>query len=316
MLSALARAAPRRLLSLSAQPICRRKAAPITLTLSNQRTNKTLASRQDRDEDEEELEQLMNELEAAKSDMDEIKTVKTETPRLATSETEMFGSESFLANSQQTPSVQPQTPLAQQTSLEDELGPDFTEEQYASHSVHGRGIHLPYFHPQTHSLPVAVIHFRSHHPKLLDLFTHFSTHAASALGIPTSRVIGLPTQRSMWTVLRSPFIYKKSQENFERRVYKRCIKAYDTDPEVVDRWFKYLMRHEMGGVGMRMIKWDRVPVGIGAKLYGQVKKELERTGSGAKGEIKKLGQQIVEDELRAVQEGKASGKVVTAKVSS
>ncbi|ESK86334.1 ribosomal protein S10 [Moniliophthora roreri MCA 2997] len=335
MFSAIARAAPARILSLSRPTICKAAVARTTLV----RTKKTLATssrNKDRGDDEndaniqalldkedltfEDLESIQEGMDKEYNELvDQMKPVsgKPETPKLATSEAEMFGSESFLIHKQldqvTTTSGQPSTP----GSLKDELGPNFTEEQYASHIVHGRGIHPPYFHPQTHALPVATIHFRSHHPKLLSLFTHFSVHAASALGIPTSKVIGLPTQRSLWTVLRSPFIFKKSQENFERKVYKRCIKAYDADPEVVDRWFKYLMRHEMGGVGMRMVKWDRMPIGVGAKVYGQIQKELERIGAGDKGEIKKLGAQIVQEELKAAQGGgKASRRVITAKVSS
>ncbi len=75
------------------------------------------------------------------------------------------------------------------------LGTDFTEREYASALIHGRSFHLPYYHPHTHSIPVASIQFRSHFPRLLDLFTHFASHAASSLAIPVSRVVMLPTQR-------------------------------------------------------------------------------------------------------------------------
>jgi hypothetical protein len=55
-------------------------------------------------------------------------------------------------------------------------------------------------------------------------------------------------------------VHKKSQENFERKVHKRMVKAWDTDPEVIRRWVAYLRRHELGGVGMRIIQWDRLPL--------------------------------------------------------
>ncbi|PPQ86786.1 hypothetical protein CVT25_012391 [Psilocybe cyanescens] len=46
-------------------------------------------------------------------------------------------------------------------------------------------------------------------------------------GIPTSKVVPLPTQRTLWTVLRCPFAHMKSQENFYRKVQKTAIKTGD-----------------------------------------------------------------------------------------
>ncbi|KAF9267262.1 ribosomal protein S10 [Marasmius fiardii PR-910] len=227
-----------------------------------------------------------------------FKASTTEPQMMADSEAEMFGIESVSPDQIQTTKLDPQS-LPRPVSLE-ELGPNFTEEDYASTLVHGRGIHLPYLHPRTHDIPVANIQFRSHHPRLLELFTHFAAHAASSLGIPTSRVFPLPTQRSMWTVPRSPFVHKKSQENFERRVYKRAIKAWDADPEVVDRWTKYLVRHQMGGVGMRIAKWERMPIGIGKTRFAQAKDALEVPGSVDSGSIKELGKKIILEEGKGI----------------
>lgn len=169
-----------------------------------------------------------------------------------------------------------------------------SEEILAAQVIPGRGAQLPYFHPRTHDIPVANIHFRSHHIRLLDLFTHFATHAASALGIPTSKVVYLPTQRSLWTVIRSPFAHKKSQENFERRVHKRAIKAWDADPEVVERWIKYLRLHALGGVGMKVTRWEHLPIGVGQTRYKDVVLELE---SSSADQIKAMGEKILAEEL-------------------
>jgi small subunit ribosomal protein S10 len=181
-----------------------------------------------------------------------------------------------------------------------------SEVEYASSVVHGRGVHLPFFHRRTHDIPVANIQFRSHHPYLLDLFTHFATHAAYSLGIPISRVCYLPTKRTLWTVPRSPFIHKKSQENFERRVHKRMIKAWDADPEVVERWCAYLRHHALGGVGMRVTKWERMPLGIGATRLAHAMGGLEGTGDSQK--IKALGEKIVKEEMREGSTNKISHK--------
>ncbi|TFK35875.1 hypothetical protein BDQ12DRAFT_655223 [Crucibulum laeve] len=185
--------------------------------------------------------------------------------------------------------------LPRRVNLEESDRP-VTEEDYAATLVHGRAIHMPFIHPRTNGIPVANLHFRSHHPQLLDLFTHFASHAASALKIPISRVVYLPTQRSMWTVLRSPFAYKKSQENFERRVHKRAIKAWDADPEVVDRWVQYLRKHALGGVGMRVTKWERASLSIGKTTLAHVKESLDTPDD----KIKALGEQIIRDELLAL----------------
>jgi len=50
--------------------------------------------------------------------------------------------------------------------------------------------------------------------------------------------IPLPTKRTVYTVLRSPFINKKSREQFEMRVHKRLIDIYDSTPQTVDALMK------------------------------------------------------------------------------
>ena len=75
---------------------------------------------------------------------------------------------------------------------------------------------VPRQHPQTHGIPVGLLHLRSHSPAALNLFIHFVLHAAYAFGIPASRAAALPTKRSLYTVIRSPFIYKKSVKRTSR----------------------------------------------------------------------------------------------------
>ncbi|KJA22712.1 hypothetical protein HYPSUDRAFT_648366 [Hypholoma sublateritium FD-334 SS-4] len=187
-------------------------------------------------------------------------------------------------------------PLKQ--TLDPNLAP-FTEEDYAMTLIHGRSVSKPFFHPRTHDIPVANVHFRSHHVHLLNLFTHFATHAAAALGLPVSQVASLPTQRRLWTVLRGPFAHKKAQENFERRVHKRAIKAWDADPEVVQRWVAYLRTHAMPGVGMKVVTWERMPLHVGAAL----KKEAVVKPSD---QIASLGKKIVKDETVSAKASKTA----------
>jgi small subunit ribosomal protein S10 len=50
--------------------------------------------------------------------------------------------------------------------------------------------------------------------------------------------VPLPTSRTVYTVLRSPHVDKKSREQFETRVHKRLVDIYDTTPQTVDALMK------------------------------------------------------------------------------
>ncbi len=50
--------------------------------------------------------------------------------------------------------------------------------------------------------------------------------------------VPLPTSRTIYTVLRSPHVDKKSREQFETRVHKRLIDIYDSTPQTVDALMK------------------------------------------------------------------------------
>ena len=53
-------------------------------------------------------------------------------------------------------------------------------------------------------------------------------------GAKISGPVPLPTKRSVYTILRSPHVDKKSREQFETRVHKRLIDIYDSNPQTVD----------------------------------------------------------------------------------
>ena len=157
----------------------------------------------------------------------------------------------------------------------------------------------PHYLPKTHGIPVATFHFRSFHPRLLDFFVHFASHAAAALGVPVSKPVHLPTERRLWTVLRGPFVHKKSQENFERKTHKRVVKAWDANPEVVDMLVQYLEKHIAPGVGLRTVKWQRAPVGVGQKTLEAVMGRLRLDDQVRAEKVKALGEQIVKQEMAA-----------------
>ena len=56
-----------------------------------------------------------------------------------------------------------------------------------------------------------------------------------------TRIVGpvpLPTSRTIYTVLRSPHVDKKSREQFETRVHKRLVDIYESTPQTVDALMK------------------------------------------------------------------------------
>ncbi len=60
-------------------------------------------------------------------------------------------------------------------------------------------------------------------------------------GAVVSGPIPLPTQKSIYTVNRSPHVDKKSREQFETRVHKRLIDIFSSTQKTIDA----LMRLEL-----------------------------------------------------------------------
>jgi small subunit ribosomal protein S10 len=61
---------------------------------------------------------------------------------------------------------------------------------------------------------------------------------ARRTGALTVGPVPLPTKRSVWTVLRSPHVDKKSREQFEMRVHKRLIDISQSTPQAIDALMK------------------------------------------------------------------------------
>ena len=61
---------------------------------------------------------------------------------------------------------------------------------------------------------------------------------ASNAGMPISGPIPLPTRRTLYTVLRSPNVDKKSREQFEMRAHKRLIDILNSSNKTVDSLMK------------------------------------------------------------------------------
>ena len=50
--------------------------------------------------------------------------------------------------------------------------------------------------------------------------------SADAMGLRSSGIIRLPTRRTLWSVMRGPFVHKKSMQQYERRTHNRLIEFY------------------------------------------------------------------------------------------
>ncbi|GAA5877008.1 hypothetical protein JCM8547_007491 [Rhodosporidiobolus lusitaniae] len=162
------------------------------------------------------------------------------------------------------------------------------------------GRHVPL--PQTHGVHVATLHLRSYTDSVQDLqfFTSFALRAARALGLPTSGAVALPIRTSLFTVPRSPFAHKKSQQNFWRKEHKRAVKVYDGNEEVVQAWFAYLRKEALPGVGMKAQVFTYREPGWGKDLVGQAEAEEQALlAAGVDGsEVGQLAKQL-EQELEA-----------------
>ncbi len=69
---------------------------------------------------------------------------------------------------------------------------------------------------------------------MLDRCAEEIVRTARRTGSEVSGPIPLPTKRTVYTVLRSPHVNKKSREQFEIRVHKRLIWITNVTPKAVD----------------------------------------------------------------------------------
>jgi small subunit ribosomal protein S10 len=53
-------------------------------------------------------------------------------------------------------------------------------------------------------------------------------------GAKISGPVPLPTKKTVYTVLRSPHVDKKSREQCEMRIHKRLIDIYDSSQQTID----------------------------------------------------------------------------------
>ena len=70
--------------------------------------------------------------------------------------------------------------------------------------------------------------------RLLDASADKIVETAKRTGASVSGPIPLPTEKNIYTILRSPHVNKDSREQFEMRTHKRLIDIIDPTPKTMD----------------------------------------------------------------------------------
>lgn len=82
------------------------------------------------------------------------------------------------------------------------------------------------------------IRLKAYEHRALDVSTSKIVESAQRTGAQTVGPIPLPTDRSVYTVIRSPHKYKDSREQFEMRTHKRLIDIINPTAKTVDALMK------------------------------------------------------------------------------
>ena len=82
------------------------------------------------------------------------------------------------------------------------------------------------------------ISLRAYDHILLDKSTERIVKTAKSTGAIISGPIPLPSKRSIYTILRSPHVNKKSREQFQTKIHKRLIDILNSTPKTVESLMK------------------------------------------------------------------------------
>ena len=121
-----------------------------------------------------------------------------------------------------------------------------------------------------YGVPACDLQLRSYNVRNVEFFADFALRAAYYLNLPAAGPIPLPRMTERWTVPRSNFIFKKSQENFERITLRRLIQIQDGHPETVQIWLAFLRKHAYYGVGIKANVWQHEKLGRFGRLFQKI----------------------------------------------
>ena len=132
--------------------------------------------------------------------------------------------------------------------------------------------------PQPGAIKMAELQMRSYSVRNLEVFADFAMRAAYYLKLPVSGPTSLPRITERWTVPRSNFVHKKSQENFERITVRRSIAIYDGHPDTVAAWLAFIKKHQYYGVGLKANVWDFGGLETAQDMDAEAEKISEKLG--------------------------------------
>ena len=78
------------------------------------------------------------------------------------------------------------------------------------------------------------IRLKAYEHRVLDQSADKIVETAKRTGATVSGPIPLPTERKIYTIIRSPHKYKDSREQFEMRTHKRLVDIVNPTPKTVD----------------------------------------------------------------------------------
>ena len=78
------------------------------------------------------------------------------------------------------------------------------------------------------------IRLKAYDYKALDLSASKIVETAKRTGAQVSGPIPLPTEKNIYTILRSPHVNKDSREQFEMRTHKRLVDILEPTPKTID----------------------------------------------------------------------------------
>ncbi len=82
------------------------------------------------------------------------------------------------------------------------------------------------------------IRLKAYDHNLIDKSAEKIIRTVRSTNAQISGPVPLPTQKTIYTVLRSPHVDKKSREQFETRVHKRLIDIHNSTPKTIDSLMK------------------------------------------------------------------------------
>ena len=78
------------------------------------------------------------------------------------------------------------------------------------------------------------IRLKAYDHKIIDQSAKQIVDTALRTGATVSGPIPLPTKKTVYTVVKSPHVFKKGREQFEMRIHKRIIDVLEPTPKTID----------------------------------------------------------------------------------